>query len=693
MLSFLFSTTSLNYLYTATNYVGTFRHDIVFSSFRNDTINTGAGNDWVDSGAGNDLINLGAGDDVAYAGSGNDTVDGGTGNDWIDGGNGNDVLRGGGGNDWLFGGQGNDNIVYRAEAGSGLDRVNGGQGFDTLTLEVTAAQQASAGFIADRAAFNAYLAGGGNGGFTFQSIGLIVTGGFESLNIVTIGGPGPVNTAPVVSGAVALPGGVEDTTTTITAAQLLANATDAEGNALSVVNLQASSGTLVNNGNGTWSYTPAANANGPVSFSYSVSDGSLSTAATATLAVAAVNDGPVAGAAVVLPALAEDTSVTITAAQLLANASDIDSATLSVVNLQASNGTLVDNGNGTWSFIPDLNDDTSVSFTYQISDGDAAVAGSASLDLTAVNDAPEAGAPVVIDAIPEDNGLDFSASVFLANASDIDGDALNISNLVASSGSLVLNEDGTYSYTPAENDDTEVTFTYDITDGDLSVSSSATMDLTPVNDLPIIGPNSWLDISVSSAFAGAGQLYATDVETAASELTFELYTEGDVQALGFVIVDSDGQYLYLPPGDITEEGVPFESLDQFQVKITDADGGFTIETVNVNVVPEAEFTNYVDANNNRGALVGTTFVADQFYFYNSNVFEISTGIDFLENFTSGEDVIFLDGDYFAVTDIISNAVFDGASERYIYNINAFGASISSSVALVESDFNYILAPS
>ena len=40
--------------------------------------------------------------------------------------------------------------------------------------------------------------------------------------------------------------------------------------ALSVSGLTADHGTLVDNGNGTWTITPAANDNGPVSFSYNV---------------------------------------------------------------------------------------------------------------------------------------------------------------------------------------------------------------------------------------------------------------------------------------------------------------------------------------------------------------------------------------------------------------------------------------
>jgi large repetitive protein len=486
MFSFLFGTSSYNLLFNVNTFVGTFRNDIVFSSFRNDTITTGDGNDYVDSGAGNDVLDLGRGNDTAFAGSGNDTIDAGEGDDYVDGGSGNDIIRAGSGNDVVFGGSGNDTIIYRADATAGNDRVNGGQGSDTLVLELTAAQQTSAAFIADRAAFNTYLANGSNGTFQFQSIGLTVTGGFEQLRIDTVGGVA-VNTAPIVSGAVTLPAGTEDTTITITAAQLLANSSDAEGNSLTVSNVQASSGTIVNNGNGTFTYTPAANANGTVNFTYTVSDGALSTAAIATLAIAAVNDGPVAGAAVVLPALAEDTAVTITAAQLLANASDIDSATLTVQNLVASSGTLINNGNGTWSFTPAENDDTAVTFTYQISDGVASVASSASLDLTAVNDGPVAGAAVVLPASAEDTTLTITSAQLLANASDIDGDALFVQNLTASSGELVANEDGTWTFTPDLNDNTAVTFTYQISDGVASVASSASLDLTAVNDGPVAG--------------------------------------------------------------------------------------------------------------------------------------------------------------------------------------------------------------
>jgi len=77
------------------------------------------------------------------------------------------------------------------------------------------------------------------------------------------------------------------------------------------------------------SFTPAANFNGVADFSYTVTDGSLvSNTATVLVAVAPVNDAPVAADDAL--ATTEDTPATYTAAQLLANDSDVDSPALTL---------------------------------------------------------------------------------------------------------------------------------------------------------------------------------------------------------------------------------------------------------------------------------------------------------------------------------------------------------------------------
>jgi large repetitive protein len=80
----------------------------------------------------------------------------------------------------------------------------------------------------------------------------------------------------------------------------------------------------------------------------------------------------------------------ITQAELLVNASDVDGPSLTATGLSISSGlgNLVDNGDGTWTYTPALNDDTSVIFSYTITDVSLSAINSASLDITPVNDAP-----------------------------------------------------------------------------------------------------------------------------------------------------------------------------------------------------------------------------------------------------------------------------------------------------------------
>ncbi|MGQ3892910.1 cadherin-like domain-containing protein, partial [Legionella sp. CNM-4043-24] len=233
----------------------------------------------------------------------------------------------------------------------------------------------------------------------------------------------------------------------ITQAELLANASDVDaGSSLEALNLSIASGagSLVDNLDGTWTYTPALNDESSVSFNFDISDGSASVPSTASLDITPVNDAPTAGTAVVLTAIAEDSGARlITQAELLANASDVDAgSSLEALNLSiaSGSGSLVDNLDGTWTYTPALNDESSVSFNFDISDGSASVASTASLDITPVNDAPVAGAAVVLTAIVEDSGARvITQAELLANASDVDaGSSLEALNLSIASGSGTL---------------------------------------------------------------------------------------------------------------------------------------------------------------------------------------------------------------------------------------------------------------
>ena len=315
--------------------------------------------------------------------------------------------------------------------------------------------------------------------------------------------------------------------------------------------------------------------------------------------VTVVNDAPTTSA-VTLTAIAEDSGARIiTAAQLLGNAGDLENNTLSVSNVTigTGTGTLVDNGNGTWSYTPADNDDSNVSFNYTITDNGTtngvsdpkSVAGSATLDITPVNDAPTTSA-VTLTAIAEDSGARIiTAAQLLGNAGDLENNTLSVSNVTigTGTGTLVDNGNGTWSYTPADNDDSNVSFNYTITDNGTtngvsdpkSVAGSATLDITPVNDAPVAHADT-VNVTEDVQFISTVTLLDNDIDIdgpskSAVAGTFTT-TEG-----GTIVISSDGSYRYTPK-------LNFEGTDSVTYTVTDGIATSTAQlTINVAAVNDA----------------------------------------------------------------------------------------------------------
>ncbi|HCE1608663.1 TPA: tandem-95 repeat protein [Vibrio parahaemolyticus] len=196
-------------------------------------------------------------------------------------------------------------------------------------------------------------------------------------------------------------------------------------------------------------------------------------------------DKPLATTPVTLDAIEEDGgSIIITTEELLSNVDDEDKDTLSVENLiiDKGNGTLVDNGDGTWTFTPQIDDDTEVSFTFDIiDDEDLVVSGSANLDILPINDAPNAKNDVI--TTEEDTAVTIDV---LVNDSDVEGDVLSIqsASVPSEQGSVDI-VNGKLVFTPAENFNGDATITYIVTDGDLTDEAKVTVTVTPVNDSPV----------------------------------------------------------------------------------------------------------------------------------------------------------------------------------------------------------------
>src|SRR6185437_14341808 len=127
----------------------------------------------------------------------------------------------------------------------------------------------------------------------------------------------------------------------------LANDTDADGNTLTAVKVtDPTHGVLTLNSNGSLTYTPTANYNGSDSFTYKANDGTVdSNTVTVSITVNSVNDAPIAVADSY--STNEDTALTVAAAGVLSNDTDVDGDTLTAVKVtDPTHGVLTLNSNG-----------------------------------------------------------------------------------------------------------------------------------------------------------------------------------------------------------------------------------------------------------------------------------------------------------------------------------------------------------
>jgi VCBS repeat-containing protein len=228
---------------------------------------------------------------------------------------------------------------------------------------------------------------------------------------------------------------------------------------------------------GSFAYTPTLDFHGVDSFTYYATDTiSDSNLATVILTVVAVNDPPLAVGDSYTTG--EDMPLPVAAPGVLTNDGDVDGDPLAaVLDTSPLSGTLVLNPDGSFTYTPTLDFSGVETFTYHATDtiSDSNVA-AVTLTVTAVNDPPVAMADGY--TATEDTPLIVAAPGVLANDGDVDGDALaTVLDTSPMSGTLVLNPDGSFTYTPTLHFAGLDTFTYHATDT-ISASNLATVTLT-----------------------------------------------------------------------------------------------------------------------------------------------------------------------------------------------------------------------
>ncbi|ELA7272941.1 tandem-95 repeat protein [Vibrio parahaemolyticus] len=279
-------------------------------------------------------------------------------------------------------------------------------------------------------------------------------------------------------------------------------------------------------------------------------------------------DKPLATTPVTLDAIEEDGgSIIITTEELLSNVDDEDKDTLSVENLiiDKGNGTLVDNGDGTWTFTPQIDDDTEVSFTFDIiDDEDLVVSGSANLDILPINDAPNAKNDVI--TTEEDTAVTIDV---LVNDSDVEGDVLSIqsASVPSEQGSVDI-VDGKLVFTPAENFNGEATISYIVTDGDLTDEAKVSVTVTPVNDSPVAVDDT---TSIQEDTAVTIDVLTNDTDVDGDKLSIESASVPKEQGTVEVV---DGKLVFTPAenfngdAEITYTVTDGELTDEAKVTVT-----------------------------------------------------------------------------------------------------------------------------
>lgn len=181
----------------------------------------------------------------------------------------------------------------------------------------------------------------------------------------------------------------------------------------------------------------------------------------------------------------EEDSGAASHASVLAN--DTGTGLSAVLVNSTSNGALALATDGTFSYTPNSDFNGIDTFSYKVFDGTNYSNNVAMVSITvnSVNDAPVA----VGDAYDVLAGETLTVALpgVLGNDSDVDGDTLTaVVNANASGGSLTLNSDGSFSYTPDQGT-TSDSFTYYANDGMVD-SNTVTVNITvtaPANTAPV----------------------------------------------------------------------------------------------------------------------------------------------------------------------------------------------------------------
>ena len=413
-----------------------------------------------------------------------------------------------------------------------------------------------------------YTVADGNGG---TATGLVVVD-------ITCVNDAPVGVADSYSVA-------EDGTRSVAAPGVLGNDTDADGNPLTAALLTGPSHSTTSftlNADGSFDYTPVADYYGPDSFTYTVSDGLLTSTATVSLTVTPVNDAPVAhGDSATLAEDSVDFPVDV-----LANDTDADNLTapyntgLTVVSVSDPAHGSATSTPASVAYTPNPNFNGSDSFTYVVCDA-ALACDSQTVDVT-VTPVPDAPAPVADTATVAEDSAASSVDVL---ANDVDPDNLSApfnGGLTvtaagpAAHGTVAVAGDGlSVSYAPVADFNGSDSFRYTVCDAELTCTvATVSVTVTPVNDAPVATNDAAATDEDTPLSVPAPGVLGNDSDVDGDTLS-AVVVDGPTHSATFTL-HADGSYDYTPDPD-------FHGTDTFTYTANDASLNSNPATVTITV--------------------------------------------------------------------------------------------------------------
>ena len=296
-------------------------------------------------------------------------------------------------------------------------------------------------------------------------------------------------------------------------------------------------------------------------------------AAEFTAALAALEDGATANTAPV--AMVDSYAVNghqQLGANVLVNDTDAEGDALSVsLSAGPTHGTLHLESDGTFIYAPDRRFEGVDVFTYRANDGQAdSNEATVTISVTPANDAPLA----VADAYhtQQDQPLSVpAASGLLANDRDPDDDPLTVSLVgLPENGTLSLQPDGSFEYTPNPGFHGADSFSYMANDGQLdSTLATVTVAVGAPNAAPGASDDQYgVDEDQPLVVSGPGVL-ANDSDVDGDALRTLLVSS---PRNGTLILGRDGSFEYAPRAD-------FHGVDTFSYKVNDGQADSAAATV------------------------------------------------------------------------------------------------------------------